>query len=716
MKSKIVTVALIVLAFLGVAIAPFAMVLAQNSSLGVSIIAVVPASEANSTAQLQSVYNGSAGQAYNVKGTIYTAYGTYNIIIGNTIVASGTAEDLYVDANFTVPQLPGASYPLMIEDIKQYDLNSTGSTPEDFLITTNYIVNAVNSYNIEGSTVALNAEITGGAAKGTYAANITVVLPSPLNGNFSTTMTMTANSFGTASAQVNFPSSSFQAGDKLQLNGLSPTDFSGNYTLYFNMSQGLAQNQFVVGFLDSSSYHRGQTATVTAQGYAAGQTATLAVTDVTTDVNLISGLAITAGSNGVMSATFVLPDNAAVGSCKATITTTSGSAKLLQDIELFSVPGFSVTITTENLDGQVVSNIFVKVQDQNANVYYNATSDYYGHANFQLELGPCMLSATESGVAVGSTNITVTGAGTFTFVCKLTNLQILVQNENGTALPFVNLSIIYNTGSKNETVSGQTGPAGTYALNSTLTGVAYTVNASMYGKVFNPSNNTISNLPAQAAYQFTITCPNEASTFNIVGYNNEPIPSADLRLTELTNGLFYTVTTDSSGSASATLTFGAYKLQVYQNGILLNETTIKAFAPGQYNIRCTLYGIQVEVSVVDYFGSPISGANVTVNGPAQEHYSATTQSNGETTFNNVIGGNLQIVAFAKGAENSYQAVSMTVNQPTTVQIKMSGYVAFGSFLIPTNALFTLILVIVAVVLLVVVEIFLMRRRAHTIES
>ena len=35
----------------------------------------------------------------------------------------------------------------------------------------------------------------------------------------------------------------------------------------------------------------------------------------------------------------------------------------------------------------------------------------------------------------------------------------------------------------------------------------------------------------------------------------------------------------------------------------------------QQQIRCTLYGIQLSVTVVDFFGTPISNANVTLNGP-----------------------------------------------------------------------------------------------------
>ena len=710
MNKKIVAATILFLMSLAVALTPFANVLGQSSQLGVSIIAVVPASQANSLTQIQSVYNGSAGEAYNIKGTIYTSNGTYNVIMGETVVASGVANGYYVNTNFTIPQLQGGDYNFLIEDIRQGNLNSTGSTPEQFLISPGYSVTPANSYYKEGDTVALTVTVTGGNSGLNYVANITVVLPSPLNGNFSDVLSMVANSVGTATTQINFPSSSFISGDSL---GISPTTvYSGNYTLYFNLTQALSANQFVVGFLDSTTYHRGQTATIAAQGYSAGQTVSVSVSSVATGASLTSISSVTADANGLITTPLAIPESAVVGSYKVTITTTSGTAKLLPDSQTFSVVGYPVTITTLNLNGQVASGIFVVAQDQSSSASYNATSGSGGKANFKLEAGSYLLTASFKGVNVGQTNITVTGAGNFNFACLLANIAIKVQNENGTALPFVNLNISYKYGSSSQTanVSAQTGVTGTYTLNSTLTGISYTIQASLYGKVFNIGNDTLSNLPAQAIYQFVIVCPSEPLTINVVGYNNVAISGASIKLVELTNGLFYTTTTDSSGSASASVTFGTYKLQVYQNGILLNETTVKAFSAGQYNIRCTLYDIQVQVSVVDYFGSPISNANVTVNGPSAERFSEMTAGNGIATFSNIVGGSLQVVAFAKGAENSYQAVSLTVNQPTSVEIKMSGYVALGSLLIPTSALLTLILIIVAVIVVALVEMFLRRRR------
>ena len=319
-----------------------------------------------------------------------------------------------------------------------------------------------------------------------------------------------------------------------------------------------------------------------------------------------------------------------------------------------------------------------------------------------------------NGVNVGESNVTVTGNGTFILQCQLTDFEIAVQNENGVAMPFVNLAITYQfqqSGGATQTgnVSAQTDTSGTYVLNSTLTGtgITYTVNASLYNQVFNSANNTFTNIPAKAHTEAIIICPNETLAINVVGYNGAAISGASLSLVELTNGLFYTATTDSSGSITPKLLWNV-RLQIYKNDIPINETTIDAFTDTQQQIICNLYGIEVSVSVVDFFGTPISNANVTLNGPATERFSAMTQRDGTATFNNVVGGNMQVVAFAQGAQNSYQAVTLTIDNPTSVQIKMDRYIVLGSILIPVSSLVTLIIILVAIILFATVEVY--RRR------
>jgi hypothetical protein len=146
---------------------------------------------------------------------------------------------------------------------------------------------------------------------------------------------------------------------------------------------------------------------------------------------------------------------------------------------------------------------------------------------------------------------------------------------------------------------------------------------------------------------------------------------------------------------------------VYAGNTLINETNVQVFSSSQQQIRCTLYGIQLSVKVVDFFGSPISNVNVTLNGPTQ--LSADTKSDGTATFSNIIGGNMQIIAQVPGAPDVYQAMTVTVNQPTSVQIKIDKYVALGSILIPASALIAILIILVALISFALVEVYRRRR-------
>ncbi len=710
LNKKIGAVTLLVLMSLAVALTPFAIVFGQNS-LGVEILQVTPASSLN-IYNGQSQYNGTAGQAFNLQGTIYYSNSSYQVILGPNVVATGISAGYYVNTNFTVPYIPSGSYDLTLRDVK-LNVNSTGSTPESFQVLSGYYISAVPSQTQEGSSVALTVSVTGGVPNAAYAANVSVVLPSPLNTEYSTIVSMgTSNQDGTATAQVTYPDSSFQPSG-------NTTDYVGTYNVYFNQSEGLAQNKFSVGFLDSTTYHRGDIVTIGATGYQQDQAVALSITNDATGTT-VDSQSLTASADGIINATWVVPPNTVIGDYNVTITPT-GIQKAIQDVETFSVPGYSIQVETVNLASEVVPQIQVQALDQASGTVYKGTSGSDGIVDLKLETGACSLTAFWKGVKVGETNITVTGNGAFTLLCQLTDLKITVQNENGITMPFVNLAITYqyqptSGAAQTENVSAQTDHSGTYTLNSTLTGISYTINASLYNQVFNSGNNTVNNLPAQALSEVVITCPNEALTFNVVGYNKAAIPDASINLVELTNGLFYTATTDSSGSATSQVTFGMYRLQIYKDNILINETNVEAFGASQQQIICNLYGIQVSVSVVDFFGTPISNANVTLNGPATERFSAMTQGDGTATFNNVVGGDMQIVAFAQGAQNSYQAVTLSVDKPTSVQIQIDRYIVLGSFLIPVSSLITLIIILVAIVLFATVEIYRRRKVKQSRES
>jgi hypothetical protein len=253
-------------------------------------------------------------------------------------------------------------------------------------------------------------------------------------------------------------------------------------------------------------------------------------------------------------------------------------------------------------------------------------------------------------------------------------------------------------------------------LNSTLSGISYTINASLYGVVFNAGNNTVSSLSVQPISEVIILCPSRILTLKVVDYNLVAIPNARIEMIELTSGLFYSSVTDSSGTVTLEVTFGKYRLQVYADNVLLNETIVEVFSDKQIEIRCSLYNIQVSVAVVDYFEQPIPNANVVLKGIGIGTRSATTQIDGTSTFSNVIGGDLQIITYPPGMESAYEAVNLHIEEPTVIRIKMAKFVLLGPFLIETSVLATFIIILAAIFLFVSIEIYRKKRAKPAGES
>jgi hypothetical protein len=318
-------------------------------------------------------------------------------------------------------------------------------------------------------------------------------------------------------------------------------------------------------------------------------------------------------------------------------------------------------------------------------------------------------------------NVTITGESTFDLTCELTNLKITVKNENGNLIPFVGLAVTYQYvttkegSSKTGHALGETDLSGTFIVNSLLPGISYTINASLYDIVFNVGNNTVAGLPAQPVSEVVILCPSQTLTLKILDYNLAAIPNARIEMFEVTSGLFHGATADLAGTVTVEVTFGKYRLRVYKDDILLNSTVIEVFSDTQREIRCSLYNIQVSVTTVDYFNQPIPNMNVVLHGPGIGTQSATTQSNGETTFSNVIGGNMQIIAYPEGMENSYEAVTLQIEEPTAIQIRMDKYILIGPFLIESSVLATFIVILLVIILFVSIEVY-RRKRAKPVKS
>ena len=697
MKKRLAAIILLLLMSAAFLFMPLSIVLGQ---LGVNVILVSPQEQ------------GVVGQEVNIQGTIDTQNGPYEIWFDKNLVVSKNSEGYYVNANFTIPQVSGGDYTIILRDATE-NVNAT----YPFAVTIAYYVEAVEpappAQLQEGNSVVLNVTFTGAQTSGTYYANVTIQLPEPASTTFSKAIQLSVSGQSAiASGQVTYPEAAFGPEG-------SHTNYTGTYHVYLNFTQQLAENQFFVGFTDKSAYHRGQSVAIHAVGYQPGENASISIEYSKTGDSLHSE-SVTASSEGVISSSWSVPSDALIGDYEITITP-DGTAKEVPDSQVFSVPGYPVKVRTLNLAGDVAPNIMVEALDLVTNDVSNGSSGDDGVATLNLETGNHTLTAFWNDVQVGRKNVTVTWEDSFDLTCELTNLRITVQNKDGNLIPFVNLDITYRYVTRNGATqtghaTGQTGLSGTFILSSVLPEISYTVNASLYGVVFNTGNNTVSTLPVQPLSEVTILCPSRTLTLTVLDYNSVAIPNARIELVEMTSGLFHGATTDDAGNVTLEVTFGKYRLRVYtENNILLNETVIEVFSDTESEIRCRLYNIKVSVAVVDYFNQPIPDVNVMLHGPDMEARSATTQTDGTTTFSNVIGGNMQIIAYPKGMESSYEAVTMQIEEPTTVQIQLAKYVRVGPFLIEASVLATVIIVLLAILVFVVVEVY-RRKHAEAVSS
>jgi len=676
---------------------PLSLILGQ---LGVNIYLVNPEEE------------GVVGQSVNLQGTIDTTNGEYEIWFGNKLVVSNSSEGYYVNTNFSIPALSEGDYTIKLRDVKK-NVNDT----YPFTVLMAYYIEALEPSSPkqlqEGSDVVLNVKLTGAQSGTSYYANVTVKLPSPLSTSYSRIVELTVSSQEkVATAQVTYPHDAFQPEGSL-------TNYTGSYQAYFNETQQLAEDQFFVGFTDLSAYHRSQAVSIRAIGYQPDENATISIKYAETRATVHSET-VTASSEGIINSSWTVPSDALIGDYNITITP-ENTAKLIPDSQLFTVPGYAVKIQTLNLAGELVPQIVVEARDQATGRIYNGTSGSDGVAILNLEKGNHTISAFWNGVKVGEIAVSVTGESMLDLTCALTNLKITVQNKEGNRIPFVNLDVTYQYVttkgglSKTGQASGQTDLSGTFTLKSILPGISYNVNASLYGIVFNVGNNTVTGLPVQPVSEVIILCPSRTLTLKIIDYNLAAIPNARIEMFEVTSGLFHGAITDTAGTVTVEVTFGKYRLRVYKDDILLNEIVIEVFSDTQRDIRCSLYNIQVSVRVVDYFEQPVPNINVMLNGPEIGTRSATTYNNGTTTFNNVIGGNMQIIAYPEGVEGSYEAVSLRVEEPTEIQIKLAKYILIGPFLIESSALTTFIVILLAILLFVSIEVY-RRKRAKPAKS
>jgi hypothetical protein len=613
-----------------------------------------------------------------------------------------------VNATFQIPHVPNGNYTITLLDV---DKNFNATTW--FYVEPTFYIKAITpsppQQLQENDTVNILVNVTGGKANVVYHANVSVMLPSPLRMNYSAIVPLSnTTDTGDGFANITYPN---------QISG-AHTNYTGLYRIYFNKTQNIAENSFFVGITDKSEYHREEVVQIKAVGYQPNQNTTITITFPNT--NKTDSWPWNASPQGIINTTWNegVPSNASIGVYNITITINSGEPKKIRDSQLFSIPGYQIEVYTRNMAGDAVPQILVGVLDKAANTTYSNTTDGNGLARFRLESGNHTFEAFWRGKveveAPEMRNVTITGNATYYLKCELTNMRITVKDKDENLIPFASLKINYTyittKEGKTENVSiiGQTELSGLFFVNSTLTHVNYTINASRYGIVFNKNNDTIQYLPAKDWFNVTILCPSKTLTLNITDNHRNPLRNARLELIEQMGGIAYTKFSNDSGMAVVNCTFGNYTLKVYKNNIFLNETFLEMFNDTYREIYCKLYNLTVSVKVVDYFGQPIPNANVSWQAYGLQN-STLTKSDGIATFSNVIGGDLQVTVYLPSQSQPSEVTTSFIDSSRTIEIKLGKYVILAGFLVETSHLTTAIIIAATVLLVLLIEVYRRKR-------
>jgi len=673
-----------------------------STIVGLSFLPMVGAQTVTTAISTMVPQSGTVGSGVLLVANITTSNGPFDVTFDNAVEATGNAVGNLVNATFFVPQRQLGTYTVKIVDLTT---NSTAST--SFTVSTGYSINVTSVPLQEGDSVQIYVNMTGGNS--TQGNTVTISVHTPTNNTYSGNVNVLASATGTGIASIIYPSNfTTPVG--------SNTNFVGSYSISSNTTA--TPQSFTVGLTNSTEYHRFQTINIKAAGYSHnGENVTLTVSGSSfqTVVNL------TADSSGIINySNLTVPANASLGSYNVNIVSLGPTIKAPPDSQNFTVPGFAINITAENLAGEPVPNTLVTAFENGVSVY-NQTADSNGLAVLALEIGNYTVRGYDNGQEVGQIVSDVNGNETADLPLNLTDLKVkVVAFMNGAEIGIPEASILLTP----QNVSLTTNITGDAVANSLLPtpSSAYSLNISRYGVPFNFTYPPIPNLLVAgnpvAFFNVTIVCPSFALLVSAFKADGQPFSNVSIEANELIGGITYNATTNSDGIADfQNVTFGTYNVTVIgSTGNIINTTMVELFQDQNITIACSLYDLTISVTVTDYFGQPFANTNVTLQGKDFSPLSLQTQANGEVTFGNLVGDSFTISVYLSNHGSPTVAQSMIVEGSTAVSIRIGRYVQLAGLPVETSQFAATIVIILSLLAVLLFEVFRRRGRSRKSDS
>jgi hypothetical protein len=679
-------------------------------SLTICVSSFLPHAHAAVTALTVSPTQGKAGDLITVNGTVETANGNYTIFFDSTRLRSGITLGSGKFTNIlNVPRATNGKHNVTVQDV-----TSGHTAVENFTVITSYNVTAhLPQYPKqlqEGDIVEIQAQIFGGDPGRLYQQSINVTTPASTV-IYNSTVSLLTDQNGTATTTLHYPTNFTSAN----------TNYTGTYQvrIYKNATAIGAQNSFFVGLTNATTYQRLDWVNIKATNYTKpGETANVTIKSGSIK---ISSAIVPAAVNGTIIYNWQVPVNRSKGMYKVTITnaTTPGTVKQIADAQNFTIAGVSVKILTTNLNAEPVSGVNATVFEIVQNTEVRVASGLTNSSGWAVDTldrgGNYSLKAFWKNVQVNTTSVYIQSNSSWTLTCRLANMEFTVEDQKtGDPMPLVYLflDVRYSTvtnASKTETQSFQTNITGQWILRNQLVKANYTILAYraplQTQLLFN--NNTFTIPP----YNRTIVCPTLSFTVHAEDAKNAGLGEGyPVQLYEYAGGSYANATTDASGNAPFSATFGVYKIRLTnkEKTIVLNETYYSLInASAFFILRSSIFNANLSVKVLDYFGQSIPNVKVIVEREAVNPITVNTDGNGVAFFNDITGGDYFISVYTGGGTPTGTA-SVFVEGGTTTTVTLGNYVSVFGLIIDTSQFAVLLTFIVFIVLFVFLMLY--RRR------
>jgi len=650
---------------------------------------------------------GNVGTNVTLTANLTTTNGAYNVTFDGAVQVVGNATGNNVTASFLVPETTFGNHTVAVVDVSNPLENAT----YPFYVSTAYYMNVTvpptPTQLQEGDSVPIFLNVTGEFANMTYGAQFDV--QNPDNSTYSEKLGISTSPRGSGSVTLTYPRD-FSTG--------ANTNYVGNYAVSANLT--VAPTKFIVSLTNSTEYHRMQTVNIKAV-YASNETVTLNVSG----NNIQYSVNMTADSAGVINySSFAVPLNASVGTYNVNIVSVAASptVKTPQDTQNFAVPGFALNVTARNLAGDLVPNAPVSAFENGTSVN-NQTTDSNGTTVLMLEIGNYTLKGYFQGVEVGEGHFEVNNTEASNLVLNLTDLNVrVVAIVNGAEVGIPEAGVYLTP----ENVTLTTDVTGNVVAQSLLPNSTYTLNASRYNTPFNvttiiesSSNNTVNGTITSLLvggspvpfFNVTISCPSYTLQVQAFKADGQPFSNAAVEAKELVGGINYDGNTDSNGTvAFQNATLGEYYVEILDSaGKELNSTTVNLFQDQNVTVNCNLFGLNISVTVTDYFGQPFANTNVTLQENGVEPISSRTQANGMVTFANLVGDSYSVSVYLSDQGPPTMIEGLLVDGSTTVSITMNRYVLLAGLPVETSQLAVVIIIVLSVLLVLSLEVYRRRR-------